>query len=181
MTGLLRRSGHALRIVAISVAGAVIYGLIHDQVTIRVCPQYFTVTHPKVTDSTNLTVIALIWGVIATWWMGVILGIPLAVTATLGTWPVYPRIVRAIAWLLIVMGVLALVAGITGYVLARRDAITIPHDLAREIPRAMHDRWLAAWCAHNASYGFGALGAIVLALYVPIARWRLARKQPRVA
>ena len=77
----------ALAIVALSILAAVSYGIVHDQITARVCVEYFTIGHPQVlavpTDSP--TVLGFVWGVIATWWVGLGLGIPLALAARLGS------------------------------------------------------------------------------------------------
>jgi hypothetical protein len=37
-----------LKIILACVAAAIIYGILHDQITARVCVEYFTVFHPPV-------------------------------------------------------------------------------------------------------------------------------------
>lgn len=63
------------------------YGVLHDLVTAHVCVEYFTVGHPQLfefeTDSPTL--LALGWGVVATWWVGAGLGVPLALVARVGS------------------------------------------------------------------------------------------------
>ena len=58
----------SLKIILLSVAAAIGYGVAHDQVTIRVCPEYFTLAHAPLFHSGSLTLVALGWGVVATWW-----------------------------------------------------------------------------------------------------------------
>ena len=70
-----------LRIVLLAVAAAIAYGILHDQVTARVAIEYFTVAHPRIVESEDPTVLGLVWGVVATWWVGAILGTLLAVAA----------------------------------------------------------------------------------------------------
>ncbi len=60
---------------------AISYGIVHDQITARICVEYFTVGHPRLTDSDLPTVLALFWGVVATWWVGLPLGLGLAFAA----------------------------------------------------------------------------------------------------
>ncbi|MFZ0335817.1 MAG: hypothetical protein WAL69_16905, partial [Candidatus Acidiferrales bacterium] len=67
-------SVESLKIIALAVAAAIAYGIVHDQVTIRVCPEYFTVAHPHIFRTGSLTLIALGWGVVATWWAGLAAG-----------------------------------------------------------------------------------------------------------
>lgn len=68
----------ALRIVALAVAAAVAYGVLHDQVTARICVEYFTIGHPLLVPSYSPTLLALAWGVVATWWVGLVGGLVLA-------------------------------------------------------------------------------------------------------
>ncbi len=71
-----------LAIVLQCVAACVVYGVIHDQFTVRICLEYFTIGHPPVFPTVNPTLLALGWGVIASWWVGVLVGIPLASAGT---------------------------------------------------------------------------------------------------
>lgn len=77
-----------LLIVILCIGSAVCYGIAHDQITARVCVEYFTIGHPPVFDTNSPTLPGLGWGVLATWWVGAISGIPLAVAAE-------PAIVRS--------------------------------------------------------------------------------------
>ena len=71
----------AIAIVALCIGSAVAYGILHDQVTARVCVEYFTIGHPPVFSAVSPTMLGIGWGIIATWWVGLLLGIPLAVAA----------------------------------------------------------------------------------------------------
>ena len=53
------------RIVLLSIASAIGYGILHDQVTARVCVEYFTIGHPPVFSTDSPTLLALGWGTIA--------------------------------------------------------------------------------------------------------------------
>jgi len=67
-----------LGVVLLAVGASVLYGILHDQITVRVCLEYFTIGHPRIIESESPTLLAFAWGVVATWWMGVLLGLPLA-------------------------------------------------------------------------------------------------------
>jgi hypothetical protein len=109
-----------LKIVGTALLAAILYGIIHDQLTARVCVEYFTIGHPPVFDTNSPTILALGWGVIATWWVGLPLGLGLAVAARAGNRR--KRDVRSlllpIFGLLAIMGCCAVVAGVLGSVLA---------------------------------------------------------------
>src|SRR3954447_21650435 len=92
-------------IVLLSIASAVAYGILHDQVTARVCVEYFTVGHPPVFPTESPTLLAIGWGILATWWAGLLLGIPLTLAARAGRRPKRSvrSLVRPVVTLLFVM------------------------------------------------------------------------------
>src|SRR3954449_4153763 len=106
-----------LLIILLCVLSAIFYGIIHDQITARICVEYFTIGHPPVFDTESPTLLGLGWGVIATWWVGLILGIPLAIAARAGRRPQRSaaELIRPILVLLACMAVTALLAGVVGH------------------------------------------------------------------
>ncbi len=65
-------------IVLLCVGAAIGYGILHDEVTARICVEYFTVGHPDLFGTDSPTLLGIGWGIVATWWAGLLLGIPLA-------------------------------------------------------------------------------------------------------
>src|SRR6476620_5534822 len=118
----------ALRIIGFCVLAAVTYGIAHDQVTARVCVEYFTIGHPPLIPSESPTLLAFAWGVVATWWVGLPLGVLLAIAARAGRWAKlsWSDVRGNVFRLLLVMAGCALVAGLAGYVLARTEVISMP-------------------------------------------------------
>ena len=58
----------SLKIVGLCIAAAIVYGILHDQITARICVEYFSVAHPPVWGGIDdPTLLAFTWGVIATW------------------------------------------------------------------------------------------------------------------
>jgi len=49
------------RIILLCVGAAVLDGEVHDQITARICIEYFTIAHPHVINTTSPTLIALYW------------------------------------------------------------------------------------------------------------------------
>src|SRR5437016_6665649 len=143
-----------LRIVGLGLGAAVGYGVLHDQVTSRVCIEYFTIGHPHIIASTSPTLLALVWGVVATWWVGLPLGVGLALAARAGKRPpadirlVAPRVMK----LLLIMAGCALLAGAAGYALAEQGQVSLAGEWGDRVPYFRHSRFLADLWAHNASY-----------------------------
>ena len=160
----------SLKIIALSIAAAVVYGVLHDQVTARICVEYFKIGHAPIFGTDNPTLLGIGWGILATWWVGLFLGVPLAVVARAGKRP--PRsaasLVRPIAALMLVSALGAALAGLVGWQLASRGVVRLMGPLAEEVPADRHVAFLIDGFAHTASYGFGFLGGLVVLALV----WR---------
>jgi hypothetical protein len=165
---------HALAIIAWCVHAAVIYGIIHDQITARICVEYFTIGHPLILPHASTTELALAWGVLATWWAGLVIGVLLALAARVGRRPKWPvrRIIRPTVGLLIVMAWCAVLAGLIGRALATGGTVLLLEPLASRIPADRHIAFLSAAFAHSASYLVGFIGGLVLALWIWMRRGR---------
>lgn len=125
--GLLSELWICAQEIGMCIVGACIFGVVNDQITIRICFEYFSEGFHKVMVKetvigkflsafpNNPTLWGTTWGIMATWWMGAILGILLCICARLGSWPrLSPRrlvkpVFLCILFLLATMFVLALV------------------------------------------------------------------------
>lgn len=167
----------SLKIILLCIAASIVYGILHDQVTARVCVEYFTIGHPPIFDTDDPTLLAFGWGIIATWWMGAILSFPAVIACRVGSFPKFDaaNLIRPICVLLIVMAVASLAAGVGGYFAAQAGVIRLEGSLAQRVPPAKHVAFLADGAAHLTAYGAGFFGGIILSIWVLIRRWRLAR------
>ncbi|HEY2783578.1 MAG TPA: hypothetical protein VGJ05_01270 [Fimbriiglobus sp.] len=172
----------ALGIVLMCMLAAVCYGIAHDQITARVCVEYFTIGHPPVFGTDDPTLLGIGWGIIATWWVGLLLGVPLAVVARAGSRPKRSvgSLVRPVAWLLAVTATCALTAGVAGWLLASNGAVVLAEPLASKLPLDRHVPFLADMWAHSASYLVGAVGGLVVMAQVWRSRGRAARAGVRI-
>jgi hypothetical protein len=160
----------SLLIILLCILAAVAYGIVHDQITARVCVEYFTIGHPPVFGTEDPTLLGLGWGIIATWWVGALLGVPLAIVARAGSRPKRSAasLVRPLLGLMAVAGVCAIVAGTIGWLLAKSDAVFLVDPIADEVPRNRHVLFIADLWAHSASYLSAPVGGIVVMTLV----WR---------
>ena len=160
------------KIVLLSVVAAVGYGIVHDQVTARVCIEYFTVFHPPVFHTNNPTLLGLGWGIIATWWMGAFLGVLLAIAARAGGGPKFTArmLGRPVLKLLGMMLVSAAIFGCAGYILASRGAIAPPNLVSEMLAPASYPAFMADWWAHITSYAVGGVGGLILCVLIFLRR-----------
>ena len=153
----------ALKIACLCIAAAIVYGIIHDQVTARICVEYFTIFHPPIFHTQSPTLLGIGWGIVATWWVGAFFSVPLILAARAGARPTLraAELLPSIAWLLASMGVCATLSGITGYVLARRGVLVTDWLSFTDSPE-MRYRFMADWWAHSASYAAAFVGGITV-------------------
>jgi hypothetical protein len=166
-------------IVGLCVVAAVAYGIVHDQITARICIEYFTIAHPPTFKSTSPTVLGFAWGAAATWWVGALLGVILATCCEAGPWPVIPPrdAVRPVLILLATMAVLAAAAGFAGYHLGIGETQT-EEWILEGIPEWKMKRFSADAWTHLMSYASGGVGGIVLSAWALVRRRGLARAAP---
>lgn len=166
-----------LKIVLFAVFAAIMYGILHDQVTAHLCVEYFTIAHPPVFHTQSPFLLALGWGVLATWWVGLPLGVALAVVSRVGSAPklslaqLRPWILK----LLLSMAGCALVAGLMGALLVATGVVEVPGGWASAIPASKQIAFSADAWAHSASYISGIVGGIFVIGLAVRCRSQLAR------
>lgn len=162
----------SLRIILLCIAGAIVYGVIHDQVTARICVEYFTIGHEPIFNTTDPTLLGLGWGVIATWWVGLILGVVLALACRAGSWPKMRvvHVFRPLAITLMGVGVLACIAGLAAQMAAQAHAVWLMEPMASRVPPDRHVPFLIDLWTHTMSYAAGFTGGLGLAGYLLIRR-----------
>ncbi|HLX64335.1 MAG TPA: hypothetical protein VKX17_23885 [Planctomycetota bacterium] len=160
----------SLYIILLCIGAAIFYGVVHDQLTARICVEYFTIGHPRIFDTDDPTLLALGWGVIATWWVGLLLGIPMACAARCGERPKRSArsLIRPLSILLFCMAGISLLAGLVGYLAAQSGAVYLLEPLASRVPTDKHAAFLTDLWMHLASYGAGFIGGLILC-------WRIYR------
>lgn len=158
----------SFKIMVTCIAAAIVYGVVHDQFTARICVEYFTVFHPPVFPTQSPTLLAFGWGIIATWWVGAFLGILLAIAARVGSRPKLTAraLIQPIGTLLSVMAACAILSGTLGYALAQNGWVSPPAWIAAGLPSAAYARFMADWWAHSASYASGFIGGLALCVLV---------------
>lgn len=157
------------RFVGFCVCASVAYGWAHDLVTAHVAPLYFTEYHPKLVESQSPLVMALIWGVLATFWVGAIGGVGIGLANIAGRWPPleWARLRRAVVKLLVACWLLSMAALAGVYSMSGR----IPLN-ERRATYERDRRLVAVAVAHGVGYTVSAGGALALAAWTLGKRYR---------
>jgi len=164
----------AVKIVALCLVSCIVYGICQDHVTVRVCVDYFTVGHPPIFGGIkDPTLLAISWGLLATWWVGLLLGLPAAFLARIGSRPKLAwRDLRVpITMLMFVVAITAFVAGLAGHASADFDRAYFPSQRAEDQPRYAADA-----SAHNAAYAAGFIGGLLICGWI---WWKRGRDERR--
>ncbi|MBI2811372.1 MAG: hypothetical protein HYX67_11155 [Candidatus Melainabacteria bacterium] len=149
------------RIVGLCVGAAVVYGIIHDEITAHLCVEYFTVAHPHLFATQSPAALGVLWGITGTWWLGLLLGIVLARVSTVDSGA--PKstanfIAGRIGLIVVITAFSALVSGMAVYFIAAHSHLTLPDP---NVSPEKHSMFYAVWAAHLASY-FAAISTSLL-------------------
>jgi hypothetical protein len=114
-----------LKIVLASIVAAVIYGVLNDLVTAHLCIEFFKL-FPLDIQSSNPIVIAVVYGVLTTWWVGLILGMVVASAARIGNTPKLgvADVMRPIGILMLIVAGVAATFGFATYLMSTDDYLS---------------------------------------------------------
>jgi hypothetical protein len=163
----------SLKIILPVMAVAIAYGVMLDQITIRVCPEYFTVARAPIFRSDSPILMAFGWGLKDMWWDGLAAGILFALAARAGfpeklTWR---RFVRPALVLLLIVAASALLAGVAGYWMSSAGEIPSVQAWGLMLSVVEQRAFMADVFAHAISYLVGGAGSVIIALAVAWQRY----------
>lgn len=165
----MRKFGVFTSFILISALIAGLYGIIHDQITYSISPEYFTKfkyrqfnLDPSLFGGHRPTVAII--GFLATWWTGIFIGIGLGLTALI--YDDYKQMRAALVKGIGVVLSLAVLTGITGYFYGRFHLIKT--GVNWWLPEDLIDRnsFITVGSIHNFSYIGGIIGLFAGILYL---------------
>jgi hypothetical protein len=169
----------------LAMLAAVLYGILNDQITVTLSPEYFSVfkRHQfwpllEAMGWTNAParLQAVPIGAAATWWFGLILGMTVSLAGTVGRLPrlTTRQFGRAVGVVMLTTAVTSLLCGVVAYLVepAIPGASQQEHAMFESIFGAIHEwrRFFAVGWWHNGAYLGGLCGAILAC--VRVRRWR---------
>jgi hypothetical protein len=154
------------------------YAAVQDQVSTRLCPEYFTHFHNPIPGLTDPTLTGIAWGFLGAWWGGALFGYAAGIAATAGKAP--PLTVRQLVkpMLLTILGVAAVTALVGGVVAFYSEQLNVEVDqyLAGPVPAERRRGLLVVCCYHLAAYVSAVVGSVICCVWV--ARKRVRRVTP---
>jgi heme A synthase len=152
---------------SIIIAGS--YGILHDQITYSISPEYFTKFkyeqfgfEPSWFGGDRQTVAVI--GFLATWWMGLIIGVILGIVAFI--FPDYKTMAKALRKSIILIFCIAACSALAGGLYGR---FYLAHTQVNWwLPEDLIDRkaFITVGSIHNFSYLGGVLGIIASIFYL---------------
>jgi len=153
------------------------YAAIQDQVSARLCPEYFTHYHNPIPGVTDPTLTGIAWGFLGAWWGGALFGYAVGIAATVGKRK--PLSLRELVkpMLVTVLGVASVTALVCGAVAfyAEQLGVSLDQYMAAPVPAERRRGLLVVCCYHLAAYVSAVIGSVICCVWV--ARTRSSRFQ----
>ena len=165
-------------IILLCMGTAILFGIVHNQFTVRISLEYFTIGHRALISSTSPTLMGIAWGVHPNWWVGLGLGVLLAITGKAGKWPKRSAMsfVKPLLLLFLISGIASAAAGILGHRLAGSGVLGLYEPLSSAVPASGHAAYISALWMHTASYTAASMGGLIISLLVFTGRTRAESK-----
>ncbi len=190
MLAAVKKLGAFVLLVALAVLIAGVYGALHNQISYTVSPEYFTKFKFEQFGLLDLRlpdrIRASIVGFLASWWMGIPIGILVSVAGFIH--PGYRRMIRVSLWSFLVVMAVTLLVGLWGLVNAYVEtaSVNVGNSHPWYAPGDVIDRrrFYCAGSMHDSSYLGGVLGMFVAWIFHIVVRlrtWSRSRSQRRAA
>lgn len=174
----MRKFGVITSFIFIAILVAGVYGILHDQITYSISPEYFTKFkyrqfgfEPEWFGGHRATVAAI--GFLATWWMGLFIGIPLGLLSFI--FPDHKIIESVLKRSLLLVLFIAAIAGIIGFLYG--NFFLVKDSVSWWLPDNLIDKssFIVVGSIHNSSYLGGIIGLLSAFIYIIVQKIRLKK------
>ncbi len=179
----MRKSQAFFKFVVRSLLVAGLFGAVHDQISYTVSSEYFTrlkfiqftLTDPFIPERIRASLV----GILASWWMGIPLGILTGLAGYIHPTPAQMhRALTLSIWVIVIFTTGFALAGLAyGFVVT--STILNPTDYASwYIPRGLQEprNYLCVGHMHNAAYVGGALSILAAWVFHILYKWRMNKR-----
>jgi hypothetical protein len=149
------------------------YGILQDQVSARLCPEYFTAFHPPIPGLTDPTLMGITWGCLGSWWGGALVGYIAGTIATSGTKHpplpvrslVLPMLVTALA-----VAVVPTLAGVSVWRHVELFDVKFDTWVSHVVPPERQRNAFVVASYHLVAYGASVMSGVVMCVWVGFRR-----------
>jgi hypothetical protein len=149
------------------------YGILQDQVSARLCPEYFTAMHPPIPGLTDPTLLGIAWGFLGSWWGGALVGYISGMVDTSGTKHPPMPVRSLIKPMLVTVLVVAVVTALAGVSAGRHvELFDVRFDtwVDHVIPAERQRNAFVVASYHFVAYGASVKSGIVMCVWVGFRR-----------
>jgi len=154
-----------------------IYGFLHDQISYTVSPEYFTqlkFAQFNIQNNLHNRLGAGIVGIMATWWMGIIIGIIIIpIGLIIPNWKNYLKIMLKsfiyVSLTAFIIGIIALFYGLIFFNVNNLPNFNIPNNVIDKV------NFCVIGNMHNFSYIGGLVGILVGIVYIVIKKIKIKK------
>ncbi|MBI3921248.1 MAG: hypothetical protein HY318_07515, partial [Armatimonadetes bacterium] len=175
-----------LYVVPVCIIAASLYGILNDQVTVTLSPEYFSklkhyqflpTLHLIGLAESPLRVQAVVVGVAATWWVGLLMSPTIWLGSVVGGRPVatYRQTTKAIGHALLITATMAALGFLTGWFFG--TPVPSIWCVNRELPIRLGRPFAAVGWAHGLAYLGGFFGTIVSSVGLYAIRPGIAKRR----
>lgn len=177
----MRKFGVFSSFILISAFVAGVYGIVHDQITYSISPEYFTKfkfkqfkIFPAQFGGIRLSVAVI--GFLATWWMGIFIGFLVGLTSLI--FRDHHQMKSVLAKSIQIILLVAVVAAILGFTASKLNLVTINIPWGTD---ELNDResFLHVVAIHNASYIGGIAGFLAAIVYLVMKKKNLLQSESK--
>lgn len=178
----MRKFGVLASTIFISAMLAGLYGIIHDQITFSISPEYFTkfkyvqFGFDSEDFGGHRNTVALI-GFLATWWTGIFIGVGLGLTALI--YADHKTMLRVIRKAISLVFLVTIVTGLAGFFYGKLHLAKA--GVNWWLPEYLVDKnnFIIVGSIHNFSYLGGLFGLITGVIYLVVNKINLTRQQKK--
>lgn len=165
-----------LKIIAMVFMGTVAFAILHDQFTIWLSIEYFTVAHSAIEGVSSPVLLAVYWGFHGSQHYALFFGIMIGTLAHLGDAPKYPshRLWRPVLCVFLGVACCSICAGFLANFAFDEGWLRMPLAFEDKVPRLRHRAFVICASVHNSSYAGGIIGGLLLSGWVLGYRYQMA-------
>ncbi len=137
--------------------GVIIFSILHDLITANICLEYFTKAHVKVISSENPFILALFWGVFASWWLALPIAFSIAMIIHHKKSVSFIWLRKKIITNLSGLFLLCVFVGIIGFTLSKFEIIRPSENFLLKIGNIHWENFFYCIFSHTCAYVGGIL------------------------